>query len=131
MYKFLGIGLCVFIGLTQVANAAENEKEQEANWNIFTSEGRDYVWSRAKYNVSETWASDSYDMYIPLYAWHNRLTYDQEHIDKYNENPWGFGIGKYRYDKDGMNYLFEKEPPNRLKKFFANQEILYNHFVQH
>ena len=101
MYKFLGIGLCVFIGLTQVANAAENEKEQEANWNIFTSEGRDYVWSRAKYNVSETWASDSYDMYIPLYAWHNRLTYDQEHIDKYNENPWGFGIGKYRYDKDG------------------------------
>ena len=35
----------------------------------------------------------NYDVYLPFYAWHNRLTYDQEHIDKYNENAWGFGLG--------------------------------------
>ncbi len=35
----------------------------------------------------------NYDLYVPFYAWHNRLTYDDEHIDKYNENAWGGGIG--------------------------------------
>ncbi len=35
----------------------------------------------------------NYDLYVPFYAWHNRLAYDQEHIDKYNENAWGAGFG--------------------------------------
>ena len=36
-----------------------------------------------RYNVIETWNEHSYDAYVPLYAWHNRLTYDKKHIDKY------------------------------------------------
>ena len=81
--------------------ATEINKKEVPNWNIFTEEGRDYVWGRAKYNFSETWNSDSYDLYIPFYAWHNRLAYDSEHIKKYNEEAWGLGFGKYRYDEDG------------------------------
>lgn len=54
-----------------------------------------------KSNVIETWHNHSYDAYVPLYAWHNRLTYDREHIKKYNENPWGAGLGFSRYDNDG------------------------------
>lgn len=56
---------------------------------------------KLKYNFLETWQSEEYDLYVPLYAWHNRLAYDDEHIKKYNENPWGAGLGKSRYDEDG------------------------------
>ena len=52
-------------------------------------------------NIINTWNSYQYDFYVPLYAWHNRLTYDDEHIDKYNENPWGAGFGKTYYDREG------------------------------
>ena len=54
-----------------------------------------------RYNVIETFNDHGYDAYIPLYAWHNRLTYDREHIKKYKENPWGAGLGVSRYDEDG------------------------------
>lgn len=55
-----------------------------------------------RYNVIETWNDhSSYDLFVPLYAWHNRLTYDREHIKKYNENPWGAGLGMSRFDEDG------------------------------
>ena len=51
-------------------------------------------------NVIETWNDHSYDLYVPLYAWHNRLTYDREHLDKYNEEPWGAGVGISHFDSD-------------------------------
>ena len=85
MYKFicLTVALIVFSG---VAFASETEG---MNWT-----------EKAKYNLAETWKSGTYDLYVPLYAWHNRLTYDQEHIDRYNENPWGAGLGVSRFDTD-------------------------------
>jgi len=52
-------------------------------------------------NVSETWREGKYDLYVPLHTWHNRLAYDREHIDKYNEDPWGAGLGLSRFDDDG------------------------------
>ena len=55
-------------------------------------------------DVKTVWNSDSYDMYVPLYAWHNRLAYDDEHIAKYNENAFGFGLGKSYYDEQGNWY---------------------------
>ncbi len=58
------------------------------------------TWEEAKY----VWRSDHYDMYVPLYAWHNRLAYDDEHIAKYNENAFGFGLGKSVYDEAGNWY---------------------------
>lgn len=100
MFRFFVV---LFSGLVVCAVSVEaaEAKKEVPNWNIFTEEGRDYVWGRAKYNFSETWNSDSYDLYIPFYAWHNRLAYDNEHIKKYNEEAWGLGFGKYRYDEDG------------------------------
>lgn len=52
-------------------------------------------------SVESTWNSEHYDIYVPLYAWHNRLAYDDEHIAKYNENAFGFGLGKSFYDDKG------------------------------
>lgn len=51
--------------------------------------------------VERTWRSDRYELYVPLHTWHNRRTYDADKIAEYNENPWGLGLGKYRYDEDG------------------------------
>ncbi len=50
---------------------------------------------------SEAWENSKYafncgnhDLYVPVRTWHNRLFYDDEHIDKYNEEPWGIGYGR-------------------------------------
>lgn len=52
-------------------------------------------------DVAETWKSQTYDIYIPVNTWHNRLFYDKEHLEDYNEEPWGLGFGKSRYDMNG------------------------------
>ena len=53
-------------------------------------------------SVEDTWnTSNNQDLYVPVLTWHNRLTYDQEHIDKYNEMPWGLGTGVSKYDEYG------------------------------
>jgi len=60
------------------------------------------IWDSFKENVSDTWNdSDSQDIYLPVITWHNRLTYDKEKTDRYNERPWGGGYGISRYDEKG------------------------------
>ena len=60
-----------------------------------------------KKRLRQIWQSDSYDLYLPAYTWHNRLTYDKSHIRRYNEYPWGGGFGKSYKDEDGdRHYLF-------------------------
>ena len=54
MFRFFVV---LFSGLVVCAvstKATEINKKEVPNWNIFTEEGRDYVWGRAKYNFSET-----------------------------------------------------------------------------
>lgn len=51
--------------------------------------------------VSQTWQSTDYELYIPVNVWHNRHYYSDEKIDGFNENPWGLGLGKYRFDNEG------------------------------
>ena len=58
------------------------------------------LWGTFKRNVTNVWQSDQYDLYVPFWTWHNRLTYDKEKTDKYNEKPWGAGFGKSYYDED-------------------------------
>lgn len=72
-------------------NVAKDSIEQQPTENL---------WNKFSRNVSKTWDSDQYDLYIPTITWHNRLTYDKEKTDHYNERPWGVGFGKSRYDED-------------------------------
>ncbi len=67
----------------------------------FADTTSDGLWSDVKNTLSETWNSSDYELYVPVSTWHNRQFYDKEKIDGYNEQPWGLGIGKYRYDADG------------------------------
>jgi palmitoyl transferase len=59
------------------------------------------MWSDIKSTLSDTWDANSYEFYLPINTWHNRNYYSQEKINGYNEQPWGLGVGKYRYDEDG------------------------------
>lgn len=58
-------------------------------------------WERQWNTVVDTYHSPNSDLIIPLYTWHNRAMYDRHKIDEYNENPWGLGYGRVRYDEDG------------------------------
>ena len=59
------------------------------------------IWSRTQDSLSQTWQSENYELYVPINTWHNRNFYSKEKIDSFNEQPWGLGIGKYRFDDDG------------------------------
>lgn len=61
----------------------------------------DNAWLNIKTELNQTWQSDQYELYIPVNTWHNRSYYTKEDIDGFNEQPWGIGAGKYRYDEDG------------------------------
>lgn len=59
-------------------------------------------WTTFSNNVQQTWEQpQTYDFYLPAITWHNRWTYDDEHINRYNERPWGAGAGISRYDEKG------------------------------
>lgn len=65
-------------------------------------EGIAYTWQSFSNKVTTTWNDpQQYDLYVPAITWHNRATYDREHINKYNERPWGAGGGISRYDEKG------------------------------
>lgn len=59
------------------------------------------ILSRVQDSLSQTWQSPNYELYVPVNTWHNRSFYTAKKIDEFNEQPWGLGIGKYRYDEDG------------------------------
>lgn len=61
----------------------------------------DSTWSYIQDTLSQTWDAKDYELFIPVNIWHNRSYYSSEKIDSYNENPWGLGLGKYRFDQDG------------------------------
>ncbi len=62
----------------------------QSGWNTFTN------------NLQQTWRqSQESDLYLPAITWHNRWTYDDEHIERYNERPWGAGGGISGYDEKG------------------------------
>ena len=77
----------------QPAAAQEQDtlKSDSVTNDTAASEG---LWGTFKRNVTNVWQSDQYDLYVPFWTWHNRLTYDKEKTDKYNEKPWGAGFGK-------------------------------------
>ncbi|CAK9885760.1 MAG: Lipid A palmitoyltransferase PagP [Candidatus Erwinia impunctatus] len=60
------------------------------------------AWQSFSDDVSETWHQPTHsELYVPAITWHNRLTYDKEKTDRYNERPWGLGGGVSRYDEVG------------------------------
>lgn len=50
-------------------------------------------------NFNDLLLNGDTEVYLPGYAWHNRLAYEKNRIKKYNENAWGGGLGKAKFDK--------------------------------
>lgn len=50
---------------------------------------------------STIWHEGSTETYFPLYTYHLRFAYDDSKIASFNENPWGFGLGRGLYASDG------------------------------
>ncbi|MCL2566790.1 MAG: lipid IV(A) palmitoyltransferase PagP [Alphaproteobacteria bacterium] len=59
------------------------------------------IWSNGIDNFKQTWNSSQYDIYIPVKTYHSRFSYDERLITEFNEQPWGFGFGKSRWDEKG------------------------------
>ena len=63
--------------------------------------------SGAKKTFCNILRSKDYSLIIPVNTWHNRLFYDKEKINSYNERPWGLGFSKDYIDKnDNRHSLF-------------------------
>jgi len=90
-------------------NGTQEEKsvnEDSVNTVPGTDSGDDN-WIRASAKlIGAIWREGSWEVFAPLHAWHNREAYPKYKIDGYNEDPWGFGIGRYRMDyknnRDGI-----------------------------
>ncbi len=85
----LAVGASLLMSASTCISSPAVAQEQSAN-----------LWDTFKSNVSTTWDSDKYELYVPAVTWHNRAMYDKKKTDEYNERPWGLGFGKYRYDED-------------------------------
>jgi palmitoyl transferase len=75
-------------------------------------------------NIDRTWrCPKALDVYVPVSAWHNRLTYDQDKIDEYNEFPLGAGAGVSRLDDDGdwhgLYFMAFKDSNYHLQTIFG------------
>ncbi len=82
----------------------------------------DESWTNLGIKLQETWHTpDNLDLYIPAITWHNRFTYDDEHIRRYNERPWGLGAGFSHYDSNGnwngLYLMAFKDSFNRWEPF--------------
>jgi palmitoyl transferase len=55
-------------------------------------------------SISNAWNKGTFDFYLPAYTWHNRFMYDRKKAQKYNEIPWGAGIGKSYFDSKGNHH---------------------------
>ena len=51
--------------------------------------------------LNQVWQEGRGELYFPTYAWHNRLTYTSRRLHRYNEFPFGGGLGKSFYDENG------------------------------
>ncbi|WP_244216708.1 lipid IV(A) palmitoyltransferase PagP [Rahnella bruchi] len=104
MKNFIGKGQFLCIALFSPVVWATNSGVSPVTTPESQQQGFSFsdTWSDFKDKVSTTWNdSDSQDLYLPVITWHNRLTYDKEKTDRYNERPWGGGYGISRYDEKG------------------------------
>ncbi|MEW5288114.1 lipid IV(A) palmitoyltransferase PagP [Erwinia papayae] len=89
-FSLLMAALSVGISTTEVAQAQTLGSALTSTWQSFSDK------------VSTTWNEpQGYDLYVPAITWHNRWTYDREKTDRYNERPWGAGVGLSRFDEKG------------------------------
>jgi len=51
--------------------------------------------------ISDTWSQGQDDLLLPFQAHHLRFAYSKEKIDRLEENAWGIGYERSRFDEEG------------------------------
>ena len=69
-----------------------------------TEEGGGSFFGAVGDSIANAWTKGTLDVYVPAYTWHNRFMYDRNPAKKYNEYPWGLGLGKSYFDNKGNQH---------------------------
>jgi palmitoyl transferase len=89
--------LCAAILLSSGVCAADDDPTPDAAQASMLAS----AWDKTQQELGSIWRSDQAELYLPLNIWHNRAYYTSAKIASYNEQPWGIGFGRYRYDAAG------------------------------
>jgi len=76
--------------VTAKENVEEPEKNFAKRW-----------WDASKNKVSLIYDEGKNDLYLTLYAYHDRFTYTPEKLEELNEGAYGFGFGRSRVNEKG------------------------------
>lgn len=82
--------LLLFVSLSSIAATEKTNCQSGPSW-------ANHICHR----LHEIWYEGNTELYLTGYAWHNRYTYPEYKIKRYNELAWGGGLGKGFYDEDG------------------------------
>lgn len=73
----------------------------KAGWTLADESAPARWYERPFQRVETTWREGTPELYLPLHTTHLRFAYSRDKIEKYNESPWGIGLGKGMYAEDG------------------------------
>lgn len=83
-------------GCLYIYSEALIAKEPEYGFLNRIGNDADLLWRKPQFNT----------LYVPAVTWHNRYTYDEADIKKYNERPWGVGFGLEREESNHWSSLY-------------------------
>ena len=84
--------------------------------------GAKAFWEETKSHFQQILCRGQTELYVPVNTWHNRWTYNHHRVHKYNERPWGIGIGKvlsedsYKYSLAAMEF---QDSHDKVEPIFA------------
>lgn len=96
---------------------------------LFSSPARAESWLESASNeVQHVWNDGTLDAYLPLNTYHMRWAYSKEKIAEFNENPWGFGLGRSLRDgNDNWHALYAMAFLDSHKKVEPIAGYAYTH----
>ena len=88
------------------AAAAENKASGTETEKSDTADRNDSdIIAKLGQRIAKVWRKGKNEFYLPVYTWHNRFMYKAGTTQKYNELPWGAGVGKSHIDEDGDEHV--------------------------
>jgi len=107
-----GLAMLVMLG-THPAGATSLSLPEAQELGLFETSGgkaanaqeKPGILCRLTNRIVQTWHEGNLNLIATVYAWHNRLMYDEKKIRRYNEKAWGGGLGKSIFDEDGDSHM--------------------------
>jgi palmitoyl transferase len=88
--------------------APEGQEQSLAEVSVAAEVGEEEtpgMFGRWTNRMGKTWREGDVTLIVPLYTWHNRFMYKRESVRRFNENPWGGGLGLTMFDEDGDTHI--------------------------